>query len=102
MNAVKVTFEKHTSNGTLRETERTWVAPNGHSVKVLTDSMINSKCSYATRNAAYAYVTYVCECGKTRKVSGAPKKSELAKHDSWFTQEHIESTLNSMLETWGK
>lgn len=99
---MNITFEKQTSNGLLRNTERTWIASNGHTVKVTTEQLINSRCSYATRNAAFAKAHFVCECGKKFTTHGNPKKSTLDNHDAWFTPAQIEENINAMLAAWGK
>jgi hypothetical protein len=94
--SVTVTFEKQTHQGLRRDTERTWVAPNGHSVLVKTSQNITSKGSWAGRSYCFANVTYVCECGSEFQKSGNPKKAELNNHDSWFTPTQI-AHINEMI-----
>jgi hypothetical protein len=95
--SVTVTLEKQTHHGLLRNTERTWIAPNGHKVLVKTAQNITSKGSWAGRSYCFANVTYICECGNEFHKSGNPKKSELNNHDAWFTSTHI-SYIKKMIE----
>jgi hypothetical protein len=93
---VTKTYEKQTGNGRLVNTERDWVAPNGHIVKVLTRQNITSKSTWSARNAAFAEVNYICDCGKTKRSLGSPKKAELENHDNWLTPEQI-AHINKMI-----
>lgn len=99
--SVTVTYEKQTHNGLLRNTERTWVASNGHTVKVITKQNIACKTTWAGRNAAFAEVAYVCECGREFSIQGNPKKSALDAHDSWFTQEERAGHRANMMKALG-
>jgi len=93
---VKKTFGKRTGNGRPVSTERDWVAPNGHIVKVLTRQNITSKSSWSARNAAFAEVNYICECGRRKSNQGSPRKAELENHDNWLTPEQI-AHINKMI-----
>ena len=92
-------FRSQTSNGLLRETERTWVASNGHLVKVITEQLINSRCSYATRNSAFAKVNFICECGKKFTTHGNPKKSSLESHDTKWKSDAEMQKIMEMLKS---
>jgi hypothetical protein len=98
--SVAVTYEKQTHNGLFRNTERTWVASNGHTVKVITKQNIACKTTWAGRNAAFAEVAYVCECGREFSTQGNPKKSALDAHDSWFTKSERKELVARMMEAF--
>jgi len=96
---LKVTSSQSTSNGKKVKKEAVWVADNNHAVKVTTLQNITGRCTWASRDAAYANVTYVCECGRTKTYRGNAKKAHLSDHNSWFTPEqiaHIDAMLNQM------
>jgi hypothetical protein len=93
---ITTTLNKQTGNGRLVNTERKWVAPNGHVVIVITRQNITSRSTWSARNAAYAQVNYKCECGRIREIGGSPKKAELENHDNWLTPEQI-ADINKMI-----
>jgi hypothetical protein len=93
---ITTTLDKQTGNGRLVNTERQWVASNGHVVTVLTRQNITSRTTWSSRNAAFAEVNYICECGRTKRNQGSPKKAELENHDNWFTPEQI-ANINKMI-----
>jgi hypothetical protein len=94
---IKVTLDKQTHMGRLVQTERNWLAPNGHNVLVKTRQNITSRGSYFGNTMHYAHVEFYCECGRRANKNGSPKKSELLNHDSWLTPEqiaHIDAMIN--------
>lgn len=95
---VTTTYDKQTGNGRLVNTERQWVAPNGHVVTIKTRQNITSRSTWSARNAAFAEVNYICECGRTKRNQGSPKKAELQNHDNWFTPEQIAHIQKMIME----
>ena len=94
---LKVVFEKQSGNGKQVKREGVWVANNGHAVKVMTLQNITSRCNRLMRDAAYANVSYICECGRTKTYNGSAKKAHLEAHDAWYTPEQIVN-LDAMLQ----
>jgi len=96
---LKVTFTKSTGNGKQVKKEGVWIADNGHAVKVTTLQNITSRCTWASRDAAYANVSYACECGSVKTYYGSAKKAHLSEHDSWFTPAqiaHLDAVINEL------
>ena len=94
---LKVVFEKQTSNGKQVKKEGVWIANNGHAVKVITLQNITGRCTWSSREAAYANVSYACDCGRVKTYQGSAKKAHLDTHDAWFTPEQI-AHFNALLQ----
>jgi hypothetical protein len=97
---LKLIYSQSTGTGKKVKKEGVWIADNGHAIKVPTLQNITGRCTWASRDAAYANVAYACECGRTKTYHGSAKKAHLSDHDSWFTPEqiaHIDSMLNELI-----
>lgn len=73
-------------------TERTWVAANGHTVKVVTRKSIDTS-TINSRLYRFNVTTFNCECGKRGQTQGGAHKSELNNHDAWITETEHQAFL---------
>jgi hypothetical protein len=96
--SVQILRDVQTRSGRLVATRRTWVAANGHQVRVETDACVNSGSTYGDRQSKYSRVSYYCECGNEFHAKGSPKKSELANHNNWVTAEQIQQTKKAIAD----
>ena len=94
------TREVQTSQGLHRQTDRVWIAPNGHKVDVFTDQNITGRSTWAERNNAFAVAHFNCECGRSMMVHGQPRKAQMNGHDQWTTEAervNIRKNIDAMM-----
>jgi hypothetical protein len=97
---IKNTKYDNLTHQNVTTTERTWVASNGHTVKVVTRKSIDTN-TINSRLYRFNTTTFKCECGKGGQVTGGAHKSELDNHDSWMTQVEHDAFLAKIMIAWG-
>jgi len=93
---IKTTKYDNLTHQNVTTTERTWIAPNGHTVKVVTRKSIDTN-TINSRLYRFNTTTFTCECGKAGQVTGGAHKPELANHDSWMTQAEHDAFLAKIM-----
>lgn len=82
---IKTTKYDNLTHQNVVTTERSWVAPNGHTVAVVTRKSIDTN-TINSHLYRFHVTTFKCECGKNGQVQGGAHKSELDNHNAWMTE----------------